>query len=282
MSKGISKYPQLMNKECLHHQYWVLEDSLSEIGEDIGCDAQTVLNWMRHHGIPTRDYHECHRGHFNANYKQGEKFEGEKNPFYGKHHTEEAKEESRKAHIGKKSPFKGKALLEDTIKILTTIRNSKAFKRKRNATIQSKEYKEKMEKKWNSDEYRQQMRDIGAHGTPKTHHTKPELIFGDICKKHNIPFHYVGNKQLWIGDRHKLNPDFIEANGKKICVEIMGDYWHSPLINFHVKENRTLPYREKHYKKYGWIPIFIWESDTKRLDAEQFILNLLTKEGVIK
>lgn len=115
-----------------------------------------------------------------------------------------------------------------------------------------------------------------------THHTKPELIFEEICKKYNISFHYVGDGSLWIGKKKPLNPDFIEANGKKICVEVMGDYWHSPLLNYKIKEGRTLLYRKRYYKKYGWTPIFIWETDLKRDDAEQFVLNELNKKGVLK
>lgn len=118
----------------------------------------------------------------------------------------------------------------------------------------------------------------GRMNFPK-HHTKPELIFEGICKKNNLDFHYVGDGQLWIGKRKKLNPDFIEANGKKICVEIMGAYWHSPLLNRNLRETALQSYREKHYKKYKWIPAFIWDTDLLREDAEQFVLNIL--KGVI-
>lgn len=114
-----------------------------------------------------------------------------------------------------------------------------------------------------------------------THHTKPELIFEKICEQNNLDFHYVGDGQLWIGKDRVLNPDFIEANGKKICVEIMGDYWHSPLLNHKMRITGNLNYRKRHYKKYKWQPIFVWETDLKRKDAEQFVLNILKKEGAI-
>lgn len=111
-----------------------------------------------------------------------------------------------------------------------------------------------------------------------THHTKPELIFERICKENDLPFSYVGDRSLWIGNKRKINPDFIEVNGKKICVEIMGDYWHSPLINRNMKEYATLDYRNKHYRRFKWTPIFIWETDLLREDAEAFVLNKLQKE----
>ena len=121
-----------------------------------------------------------------------------------------------------------------------------------------------------------------AHLRAKQHQkpSKPERIFQEICQKNNIPFHYVGDGQLWIGKRKKMNPDFIEANGKKICVEIMGAWWHSRLLNQKVREDALLPYREKHYKHYKWQPIFIWDSDLLRKDAETFVLNELRKEGI--
>ena len=111
--------------------------------------------------------------------------------------------------------------------------------------------------------------------------TKPEKIFENICGRNNLNFHYVGDGELWIGKDKKLNPDFIEANGKKICIEIFGDYWHSPLLNHKMREGGTLEYRKRHYKQFKWQPVFLWESDLKRKDAEQFVLNTLRKEGII-
>ena len=115
------------------------------------------------------------------------------------------------------------------------------------------------------------------------HHTQPELMFEAICKSNNLPFHYVGDGQVWIGKKGKkqLNPDFIEVNGKKICIEIMGRYWHSPLLNKNLREDALQAYREKHYRKYKWIPVFIWDTDLLRKDAEIFVLNELKRKGVI-
>lgn len=110
--------------------------------------------------------------------------------------------------------------------------------------------------------------------------TRPERIFQGICKKNDLPFRYVGDGQLWIGKGKKMNPDFIETNGKKICVEIMGAWWHTRLLNQKVREDALQPYREKHYKRYKWQPIFIWDTDILRKDAETFILGALKKEGI--
>lgn len=54
--------------------------------------------------------------------EQAKQRTGEKNPFKGKHHTEEAKERNRQAHLGKydgtKNPFYGKSHSDETKRIL--------------------------------------------------------------------------------------------------------------------------------------------------------------------
>ena len=105
------------------------------------------------------------------------------------------------------------------------------------------------------------------------HHTNPERIFEDICKRNNLPLHYVGDGSLWIGN---ANPDFIH-NTRKLCVEIYGDYWHSPLLNRNIRPDMTLDGRRKQLKAEGYKLIVFWESDLKREDAEQFVLKTLHK-----
>lgn len=138
--------------------------------------------------------------------------------------------------------------------------------------------------KYPSERVRQKMREARRHQKIPTHHTKPELIFEEICKKYNLPFRYVGDASLWIGKKgeKQLNPDFIETNGRKVCVEVMGSFWHSSLYNRRLGESALLPFREKHYKKYGWESIFIWESELKSENAEKIVLDRLRRvEGIV-
>ena len=102
--------------------------------------------------------------------------------------------------------------------------------------------------------------------------TNPEKRFMEICKKHKLPFKYVGDGKFWI---ENINPDFVESNGKKICVEIFGEYWHSPLYNRKLKLDRTFKYRIKILKKYGWKCIIFWESEMITSNAEEFVLTKL-------
>jgi G:T-mismatch repair DNA endonuclease (very short patch repair protein) len=88
-----------------------------------------------------------------------------------------------------------------------------------------------------------------------------------------LPFKYVGDASFWI---HNINPDFIESNGKRLVVEVFGDYWHSPLLNRNLKEDRTMGYRKRILKKYGYNLLVFWEIDLLREDAETFVLNTIT------
>jgi hypothetical protein len=47
-----------------------------------------------------------------------------------------------------------------------------------------------------------------------------------------------------------------------------------------MREGAILSYREIHYRKYKWHPIFIWDTDLVREDAEQFVLNTLKEAQV--
>ena len=163
---------------------------------------------------------------------------GEKNSFFGKHHTKYSKKKMSDAHKGEKNYNYGKHPSEQT---------------------------------------KQKMREARKNRFYPKHHTKPELIFEDICKKYNLPFKYVGDGSFWIGKNPSVNPDFVECNGKKIAVEIFGDYWHSPILNWKLKERSTLTHRQRILKKYGWKLIVFWQSDLLREDAEQFILLQLSK-----
>ncbi len=104
--------------------------------------------------------------------------------------------------------------------------------------------------------------------------TNAEISFKQICDKNNLPFKYTGDGSFWIGN---INPDFIHINGKKIVVEIFGDYWHSPLLRPNMGYYQTYEGRKNKLKKFGWKLIVFWESDLKRVDAEKFILSELKR-----
>ena len=105
-----------------------------------------------------------------------------------------------------------------------------------------------------------------------TSKTKPELRFMGICEKRNLPFRYTGDGAFWIG---RINPDFVECNGKKIAVDVFGDYWHSPLFRQDMTQTRTYEGRKKVLSMYGWGLVVFWESELKSENAEKIVLKRL-------
>lgn len=192
----------------------------------------------------------------------------------GKYHTEEAKRKMSEATKGMHHSRETKQKISESHKGISLSKEirEKISKAKKGKHL-SEETKKKLSKankgKRLSKEHKKKLSKARQHRYFPSHHTKPELIFEAICKKHNLPFKYTGDGSFWI---HNVNPDFVEVNGKKIAVEIFGDYWHSPLLNRGLKENRTLSYRKRILKKYGWKLIVFWETDLKRKDPESFIL----------
>jgi len=83
---------------------------------------------------------------------------------------------------------------------------------------------------------------------------KIESVLINLLSLNGLPFKYVGNGEVWLGNR---NPDFINTNGKKQVIELFGTYWH-PI--FDVAD------RIEHYKQYGFDCLTIWEDELSDSD----------------
>jgi len=214
---------------------------------------------------------------------------GNNNPMHDKHHTKESKRRISDAMSGENHPMYGKHLsIETRKKIGEKSRNrpcSEETKRKISKINKGKHYSPSTElKKGNtlnkgrslSEKTKEKLREARKHQRIPKHHTKPELIFEHICKTYNLPFKYVGDGKFWIG-KPSLNPDFIESNGKKIAIEVFGDYWHNPLLNKNIREIATLSFRKKILEKYGWELIVFWENELKNNNREHIVLDRIGK-----
>jgi len=92
-------------------------------------------------------------------------------------------------------------------------------------------------------------------------HLKPnktEMKLLKIIKKNKFPFRYCGDGQIFVNGRI---PDFINYNGKKKVIELFGRYWHDPNVNQNISERSTYAKTMKHYKKYGFDCLIIWEEE---------------------
>lgn len=98
-------------------------------------------------------------------------------------------------------------------------------------------------------------------------HVRPTSIekqFTYIAERHNLPYQYVGDGSLLIGYR---NPDFINTNGSKICIEVANHFHHpDPWANK----------RKEHFAKYGW-ECFIFFCDKYNRLNEQEVLDALSQ-----
>lgn len=245
-----------------------------------GCNQEIkIIRRHRFKGIP-----KYIRGHFNigkkfseeTKKKHSEAMTGEKNHNFGKIKSEETRRKISDAHLGMKHTEESKQKMRDSTIGMYDGENNPFF-----GKHHTEEAKDKIRKARSnlSEETRQKLREARKHRNFPKSRTNPEVKFEDICIKYNLHFKYTGDGSLWIGkkEERQLNPDFIQADGQKIVVEIMGEWWHSPLLNHKVPVYANLNYRKKHYKKYGWKSYFIWETDLVRPDAEQFVLNTLAE-----
>lgn len=257
--------------------------------------------------VPKRDYHslckscahqgkypsaetrrrlsESHKGKHpseETRRRMSESTKGDKHPMFGKHHSEKTRRKISEHHAdlsGVKNPMFGKHLSEKTRERMSLSKKGRKLteEHKKKISESTKGEKAYWYGKHHSEETRKKISEARKQQVfPKTY-TNIEVIFMNICKDNNLPFKYTGDGSFWIG---KINPDFIECDGKKIAVDIFGDYWHSPLLNRNIKECMTLDYRVKEAKKRRWKVIIFWESDLKRSDAEQFVIKKLKGEGV--
>lgn len=75
--------------------------------------------------------------------------------------------------------------------------------------------------------------------------TRLELRIMAVIEEHNLPFRYVGDGQVWIAGKC---PDFINTNGKKQVIEVLGDYWHT---------EEDAAERVSHFAQFGFDTIII-------------------------
>ena len=110
-----------------------------------------------------------------------------------------------------------------------------------------------MKSKWKNDIEWQEKQKESSNFKPN----KLEQYMGDIIDEYNLPFTYIGDYKKRIGG---LNPDFIHNGGKKIVLEVLGNYWHT---------EDEFTKRKKRLAKEGYFCIGIWGSELKSNSKEE-------------
>jgi hypothetical protein len=114
---------------------------------------------------------------------------------------------------------------------------------------------------WENKEYREMV----IKNTLKASRRRPtslEKQMIEIIKKRNLPYKYVGDGSFLIGYK---NPDFVNINGQKICIEVANRFHHD------MKWARN---RIKHFNKLGWKCLIFFENRKNNLNEEQIIKKL--------
>jgi G:T-mismatch repair DNA endonuclease (very short patch repair protein) len=118
-------------------------------------------------------------------------------------------------------------------------------------------------KLWKNQEFKERVLRAIISGWSKRP-TKPEQKLIKIIEKHNLPFKYTGDGSFLING---FIPDFIECNGKKLIIELFGDYWHNPNKNKKLEWYRTEEGRKNLFSNFGFKTLIIWESELKDEDS---------------
>ncbi len=85
---------------------------------------------------------------------------------------------------------------------------------------------------------------------------KAEVELGDILGK---DFRYTGDGSFFIGGKV---PDFVNVNGKKQVVELLGCYWHGcPKHYPNEEKQREFEDRVQLFKSFGYATLGVWEHE---------------------
>jgi len=93
---------------------------------------------------------------------------------------------------------------------------------------------------------------------------KPESVLMRVLNEISPnQWQYVGDGAVVIGG---CNPDFININGKKLIIELFGNYWHGVKARY----NSTPDARQAIFGEYGYKTLIVWEKEVeKRQELEE-------------
>ena len=121
---------------------------------------------------------------------------------------------------------------------------------------------------WKNDEYREKT----VRATVKALLKRPtslEKWFIQIIEKHSLSFRYVGDGSFLIGFK---NPDFINTNGLKICVEVAYEYFK--IRDYGSREQYEIK-RAEYFARWGWATLFFWGEE-----SEEEVIKEIKKCGI--
>lgn len=217
--------------------------------------------------------------------KMSENHKGNKNPMFGKKRSEETRKKVSNAIKGNKHPLFGKSPSKETrIKMSITSKGkhyspNTEFKKGMIPSWVRREGKKLTEEHKRKISIALKGRNLGDKNSMKrpdvlrkwfqTNRIKPnnaEIKLQFILNEIQINnWEFVGNGEVILGG---FCPDFINVNGKKLIIELFGNYWHTKK---EMKERDKK--RIKTYESFGYKTLIIWEHELK--NKEQLKMRLL-------
>lgn len=112
----------------------------------------------------------------------------------------------------------------------------------------------------NHDEQLRKMM-VGEHKKPN----KLETRLIGLIERSGLPFKYVGNWEFILGGKC---PDFMSTDGRKLLIELFGNYWHI------VKARETVEERVARFREHGFETLVLWE---KEMDDESVVVDKIRR-----
>ena len=129
--------------------------------------------------------------------------------------------------------------------------NSESTKRQWQDTEFAESVRQTMKERWQDPEFRERVK--------KALNLKPNKAELKLDSILNILFpskyKFVGDFTFFLGGKC---PDFMNVNGRKLLIELYGDYWH---------RNDDPQERIDYFKQFGFDTLVIWEHELKDAEA---------------
>ena len=183
---------------------------------------------------------------------------------YHEEHSEFSKQQTERLRAWRENPEivkrwleKNKEARQDSIHRAQQSIRSRAMWR--NPDIRAKLVAER-KKRWRANDYEVMHKMMaGMNISPSKPETTVLNILNTLAPR---DWKFVGDGQVIIGG---LNPDFININGRKLIIEVFGNYWHTQKLKpYKINEGRI-----NVYATYGYRTLIVWEKETKDPDTLQ-------------
>lgn len=182
--------------------------------------------------------------------KIAESMKGTNNPFFGRFHSLESKKKMSESGKTRTRPKHSK---ETRKKMSESAIGHSVSEESRRKTSEANRVISKL--RWQNPEYRNKT----IKAIMSAQHTAPNKPEQKLARFLDNRF---PGEWKFVGDGSVIfngyNPDFINVNGRKLIIELFGDYWH---------KGEDPADRAKLFEPYGFRTLVIWEHELKNLLA---------------